>query len=65
MAHALSRVGGMLSRAGVSPHEAFAYCMELVPVCLCVLDSWPLRTLSLRDLVPLRGWGEEVHSPRA
>ena len=22
--------------AGVSPHEAFAYCMELVPVCLCV-----------------------------
>ena len=23
--------------AGVSPHEAFAYCMELVPACLFVM----------------------------
>ena len=50
--------------AGVSPHEAFAYCMELVPVCLCVLAPANL-CMSLRNLVPLRGWGEEVHSPRA
>ena len=48
--------------AGVSPHEAFAYCMELVPVCLC---PGPCELMSLRNLVPLRGWGEEVHSPRA
>ena len=28
--------------AGVSPHEAYAYCMELE--CLSVCLSWPLRT---------------------
>ena len=42
--------------AGVSPHEAFAYCMELVPVCLCVLapanlcpcEIWSLCEVGVR-----------------
>ena len=42
--------------AGVSPHEAFAYCMELVPACLCVLapanlcpcEIWSLCVVGVR-----------------
>ena len=35
-----------------------------VGACLPVCPG-PCELMSLRDLVPLRGWGEEVHSPHA
>ena len=48
----------------VYQHMSTTYILHGVGACLSVCPG-PCELMSLRNLVPLRGWGEEVHSPRA